>query len=330
VLGEIDINMSIFDWLLGTQENYNTTQNNSANTIKPDRVIIYKGELEYISRCILDYPNLETGGNLFGFYTTFRIPVIHYVLGPGENSVRSSTHFRQDEAFFNASADMLIKEHALHHIGTWHSHHRLEITQPSGGDSRSMLDGMRADGLKSFLLVVGNLHRDGTSANAYRFSVEHKNYTHCPWVILDEESPIRLQFDRKHRGIIHTPRTSTAKMTQLQCVPLVGELLKKVSYSEGYWLNDNSSKTELKAIVDFLKNKYNNVSFYLQEEDQTLKIIIQDSNHYDIVFPYGFPKIPPVIYCNNKKLDNSGWGKNGSISQTFVSYFIKKEKNYDK
>jgi len=273
----------------------NQPQPNSLNFSKtPDRVIIYKRELEYISRCILDYPNLETGGNLFGFYTTFGIPIIQYVLGPGQNATRSTTHFIQDEAFFDANADLLIKEHALHHIGTWHSHHRLEINQPSGGDARSMIDGMREDGLKSFLLIIGNLHRNETSANAYRFSADHKNYIHCPWVILDEESPIRFQFDRKYRNIIHIPRTSTAMMSQIQSVPLRGEPLRKISYPEGYWLNDDSNKGEFKIIVDYLKNKYRNVSFYLQEEDQTLKITIKDIYHWDIIFPYGFPKIPPL------------------------------------
>ena len=30
------------------------------------KAIIYKSELEYISRCVLDYLNIETGGDLFG------------------------------------------------------------------------------------------------------------------------------------------------------------------------------------------------------------------------------------------------------------------------
>ncbi|MCL2295068.1 MAG: Mov34/MPN/PAD-1 family protein [Spirochaetes bacterium] len=307
--------------------NNNATQNrinevNSSNT--PDRVIIYKGELEYISRCILDYPNLETGGNLFGFYTTFRIPVIQYVLGPGENSVRSTTHFIQDNVFFNTNADMLINDHALHHIGTWHSHHKLAIDQPSGGDVNSMFDGMRADGLENFLLVIGNNYQRETSANAYRFCLQSKRYQHCHWVILDGDSPIRNQFDKKHRSIVHIPRTNVAMMQQVKSVPLCGEAEKKVSYSKGYWLNDDSNKIELKNIADYLKNKYKNVSFFLQEEDQTLKATISDNDNYSIVFPLEFPKVPPIIHQNNKLISNSGWDKTGLISQMFINYFNKK------
>jgi hypothetical protein len=287
----------------------------------PDRVIIYKGELEYISRCILDYPNIETGGNLFGFYTTFRIPVIQYVLGPGKHSEHNPTHFRQDEAFFNINADMLIKEHALNHIGTWHSHHKLGIDHPSGGDANSIFYGMKEDGLEGFLLVIGNIGEKGTSAKAYSFFLPNKNYRHSQWVVLNEESPIRQQFDKKHRDIIHVPRAGNAKMQRLESVPLYGEAAKKISYSKGYWLNDEANKAELKFIINYLKKRYNNVSLYFQEEDQTLKIIIAGGDNYEIVFPKAFPKVPPVIHCNGKAWVDSGWKKIGSISQMFIDYF---------
>lgn len=49
------------------------TQNRVINTItiaqEPLTAIVYQSELDYISRCILDYPQIETGGQLFGFYS---------------------------------------------------------------------------------------------------------------------------------------------------------------------------------------------------------------------------------------------------------------------
>jgi len=306
-----------------------SSKKNENSTGIPDRVIIYKGELEYISRCIMDYPNIETGGNLFGFYTTFRIPVIHYVLGPGKQSEHNPTHFRQDETFFNINADMLIKEHALHHIGTWHSHHELGIDHPSGGDANSIIYGMKEDGLESFLLVIGNIDKKGTSANAYSFSLPRRNYRPSRWVVLNEESPIRKQFDKKHRDIIHIPRAGNANMHQIESVPLYGEAAKKISYSKGYWLNDESNKAELKEIIRYLKNNYNNVSMYLQEEDKTLKIIIKDRKNCEIVFPNAFPKVPPIIHCNGKVLTGSEWKNSGSISQMFINY-INRENQYDR
>jgi hypothetical protein len=308
--------------------NMNIFNKKQANSIEvPDRVIIYKGELEYISRCILDYPDIETGGNLFGFYTTFRIPVIQYVLGPGKHSEHNPTHFRQDESFFNINADMLIKEHALHHIGTWHSHHKLGIDHPSGGDDSSIMYGMKEDGLESFLLVIGNIDKKCTTANAYYFSLPNRNYHHSRWVVLNEESPIRQQFDKKHRDVIHVPHTKNANMQQIDSVPLHGEVAKKISYSKGYWLNEEANKTELKIIVDYLKKRYKKVSFYQQEEDQTLRITIEDANNYEIVFPNVFPKVPPVIHCNGKIWTDSRWEKIGSISRLFLNYFERNSNN---
>ena len=40
------------------------------------KIIIYKSELDYLSKCILESPQMETGGNLFGLWTPFGIPFI--------------------------------------------------------------------------------------------------------------------------------------------------------------------------------------------------------------------------------------------------------------
>jgi len=118
-------------------------------------------------------------------------------------------------------------------------------------------------------------------------------------------------------------------MQQIESVPLYGEAAKKISYSKGYWLNDEANKAELKLIINYLKNSYNNVSMYLQEEDKTLKIIIKNGKNCEIVFPNAFPKVPPVINCNGKVLADSEWKNAGSISKTFINYF-NRENQYDR
>ena len=47
---------------------------------RSDRTIIYRSELDFVSRCILDCPNIETGGELFGFWTAGGIPVVLFAL----------------------------------------------------------------------------------------------------------------------------------------------------------------------------------------------------------------------------------------------------------
>lgn len=287
----------------------------------PDRVIIYKSELEYISRCILDYPNIETGGNLFGFYTSFQIPIIQYVLGPGKNSEHDSTHFRQDEIFFNKNADLLIKEHALNHIGTWHSHHQLNLDHPSPGDEKSMITGMKKDCIDSFLLVIGNNHKSSTSAKAYSFSLMDKDFQYIPWVVLDEVSPIRLQFDNKYSDIIHIPYNNTAIMDQVDSISLFGERAKKISFPRGYWLNNKKNIEELQIVLDYFKKSNYDYSLFRLEKDQTLKIIIKDVVDYEIFFPLDFPKNAPRIQYKGTAVQNIKWKKSNPISQMIINYF---------
>ena len=58
--------------------------------------IIYQSELDYLSRCILDYPDIETGGQLFGFWTNQGVPVVLYVIGPGRHANHQQSFFNQD------------------------------------------------------------------------------------------------------------------------------------------------------------------------------------------------------------------------------------------
>ena len=47
--------------------------------------IINRCKLDFISHCILDYPNIETVGQLFVFWTSDGTPIVTYVIGLGTN-----------------------------------------------------------------------------------------------------------------------------------------------------------------------------------------------------------------------------------------------------
>ena len=102
-------------------------------------VYIYRGELDFMARTILDSPHMETGGNLLGYWTPNGDAVIMYVLGPGRRSVCRFTSFIQDADYLQLHADRLFEEYHLSHIGVWHSHHGLGLSYPSGGDVQSNL-----------------------------------------------------------------------------------------------------------------------------------------------------------------------------------------------
>lgn len=131
--------------------------------------IIYKSELDIISRFILDYPNIETGGQLFGYWTATGTPVVCYVIGPGRHASHKPTSFVQDWDYLEHVGAELNERYRLQHIGEWHSHHQLGLAHPSGGDVNTMSFGVGKPGFPRMLLCIGNCTTRTTTVNAFNF-----------------------------------------------------------------------------------------------------------------------------------------------------------------
>ena len=288
-----------------------------------NKVLIYQSELDYMSQCILDMQHMETGGNLFGLQTPFGIPFIQYVVGPGPQAVHEYTHFRQDFRFLERNADNLVAEHALHHIGSWHSHHNLGLTEPSGGDSRSTFDGIRECGLQSFLLIIGNCRRGVSSVKPYRYFADGR----CEllrWVILPGVSPVRKVYDMIHPDIVHVP-SSPALMAPLQTSSLTTAPQSSsvaVKYPDGYWFDKAENRKELMKMVNHLKGRYPVVKIF-QKEDKTLELEVGNGQkcmyvHFDMTFPM----CPPVVYpCGADVIDMIGdynWSRQDTPADAFI------------
>ena len=86
--------------------------------------VIYRSEMDYISRCIRDYPNIETGGQLFGFLTENGAPVVCYAIGPGRDANHQQAFFNQDTDYLQKVYNQLNRRYGLRYIGEWHSHHQ--------------------------------------------------------------------------------------------------------------------------------------------------------------------------------------------------------------
>ena len=95
-----------------------------SETNSRNKAIIYQSELDLISRFVMDYPDIETGGDLFGFWTKEGNPVVQYVIGPGKNTTRTAHSFYQDIDYLKKCGNFLNSRFGLEHIGGWHSHHK--------------------------------------------------------------------------------------------------------------------------------------------------------------------------------------------------------------
>ncbi len=177
------------------------------------KAIIYASELETIGCHTADFPDLETGGDLFGFWTHSGFPIVHVATGPGPRAQRTSTSFFQDEDFLRDVGDTLRQRHGLQHIGEWHSHHRLGLKSPSGGDAHTVVRGMQRNDINQFFLMIVTLRPrsrgDVPTGHGYLFQRRRgTDYASCGWVVLEGTSPARN--DSRVESAVHVvrPRSS--------------------------------------------------------------------------------------------------------------------------
>jgi transcriptional regulator with XRE-family HTH domain len=81
--------------------------------------------------------SIETGGDLFGRWN--ELPIILLASKAGPNAERNNAHFRLDVDYLRQLSEVFATDWALRYFGDWHSHHRLGLSSPSGGDQKRIL-----------------------------------------------------------------------------------------------------------------------------------------------------------------------------------------------
>src|SRR6185503_7431595 len=81
--------------------------------------------------------SIETGGDLFGRW--HYVPTILLATKAGPNAQRDNAHFRLDVDYLRQLSETLASDWSLRYFGDWHSHHRLGLSAPSGGDRKRIL-----------------------------------------------------------------------------------------------------------------------------------------------------------------------------------------------
>lgn len=176
-------------------------------------IIVYQSELDYLSCCILDCPNIETGGQLFGFYASKGTPVVCYAIGAGEHANHQITFFNQDIDYLQTIGTILNQEYGLQHIGEWHSHHRLGLDHPSGHDAQTMHNSIDALHLGQFLLCIGTTDGRSANINAYTFRENDPYYYPSKWHIKAEPSPYRQVIDERLKDLLVHPITPEPRLS---------------------------------------------------------------------------------------------------------------------
>ncbi len=99
-------------------------------------LLIWESELRAIGAEACAW-TIETGGDLFGRWN--EAPTILLATKAGPNAERNHAHFRLDVDYLRQLSGILAEDWALRYFGDWHSHHRLGLSSPSGGDQKRIL-----------------------------------------------------------------------------------------------------------------------------------------------------------------------------------------------
>ena len=305
----------------------NNVIKDSAETC-PNIAIIFKSELDYISRCILDYTKIETGGQLFGYWTAEDIPVILYALGPGPKANHEVAFFNQDIDYLKRVGYPLIERFGLQHIGEWHSHHQLGLAQPSTHDAHTMMTTIREKHLKHFLLCIGNCNGDSSTLNAFNFVEENDDYAKAQWCIKDIESPFRKIIDDELRTFLVHPNTPIARHGYIYSVGSTSTEVP-IEYKPTYWFNKKENRLILKKIMDYLSSIpiMGKCSIQL-DENNFVNLSVATKEYVDqIFFPERFPDVAPKItrIRDEKIFENVAypWNPEGDIYNDFIKYYFK-------
>lgn len=265
------------------------------NQSKPSSVsIIYRSEFDYISRCILDYPNIETGGQLFGYWTSTGTPIVMYAIGPGHSAQHNSTSFIQDWNYLQRIGNELYSRYRLQHIGEWHSHHQLGLAHPSRGDVNTMSYGVGKPGFPRLLLCIGNCTRTTSTLNAFNFyEGSTTEYIHALWDIIDDESPFRQIIDLKFQELLVHPKTPNPSHGQIHSV---GKIKSSRNSIGVHWLTENAENVEtMKAFVTMVQSMFPEYTVKAEMLNTGEPQIVIKGLGIAIKLPYNFPANSPVL-----------------------------------
>ena len=150
---------------------------------------MYTNDFNAMCTEVYEHQRIQTGGNLFGLWTTSGSAVIHVVLGPGQGCRRTSTSFHQDSEYMARVGRFVNEEHMLCHIGEWHSHHNLSLSKPSAGDESTIRRNFPR-GMSKFLVIIANIrNHDTIKLSPYFFTDGGERYEIAEYEVLDSDGP---------------------------------------------------------------------------------------------------------------------------------------------
>jgi hypothetical protein len=197
------------------------------STDKPNygfKILTHQSELDNLAGWVLEHPDRETGGDLFGFWTHSGSPAVQLVLGPGARARHEVASFYQDADHLQRVGGHLQSRYGLQHIGNWHSHHHLSLAEPSSGDTSTTRRVFDYTEFPRYVLFIANIRPDRSGGSrrfardrserwtiqvgAFLFDRDEPHYRPGRWVVLPDASPIAES--ARQSGVADRPRRPSA------------------------------------------------------------------------------------------------------------------------
>jgi len=108
-------------------------------SITPDPFIcLYPEDMRFMAWLACESGTIETGGSLFGSHTHGDNIVVALALGPGPKAAAAAAHFTDDPEYIMRISKWLFEHYGLQYVGNEHSHHQMELREPSAVDAEQI------------------------------------------------------------------------------------------------------------------------------------------------------------------------------------------------
>ena len=255
-----------------------------------DKALIYADEAQRIARFVCEYPNIETGGDLFGYWTHSGAPMVSYAIGPGLGSRHYPTSFYQDAGWLHDLGVRLYDQHGLQHVGEWHSHHRLGVNRPSAGDIRTVVRGLAAKKWAKFLLMIATLGAGPESPVLQNYFLVYPDGRFRPLRIhvLDGGSPFRAGPEDSREE----PILQRAASVRWRPGPMTPPARRLDATFPGAWFATEPGKARLRQIAADLESKGLPCRVRLSSDRRGLRLRLPDA---ELLLGADFPASPPLV-----------------------------------
>lgn len=214
----------------------------------------------------------------------------------GKKCRRTETSFYQDIDYLSETGKELTTSQGLCNIGEWHSHHRINLPEPSEGDQTTVWKHVKSFSGGRFLLliatIVGSAENPRVKVGCFMFSYETKEMSKGTLVTLKGASPIREQFDDK-----------SFQSGPEDCVSWVDFVAAHEAARKAQTVSDDDAKRRLipKKMTwygssnDYSKSPKNERT-EMKKSSGDLKVVTNQPEHIssqrlpDVVLPYVVPR----------------------------------------